>query len=118
MTSGSPSPSTTASSSCDFPSPYLNHFPTRLTVRRSDGRRLETREIRPDFGEAFVLELEAFWSAIVNATPVRNTVEQAGRDQRLLCDLARHVAGNAAPGEEIAAAGPGDDVLAGTEAAA
>ena len=43
-----------------FPSPYLNHFPTRLTVRHSDGRRLETREIRPDFGEAFVLRARGF----------------------------------------------------------
>ncbi len=76
-----------------FPSPYLNHFPTRLTVRQSDGRRLETREIRPDFSEAFVNELEAFWSAIVTAAPVRNTVEQARRDQALLVGLARHVAG-------------------------
>jgi predicted dehydrogenase len=77
-----------------FPSPYLNHFPTRLTVRQSDGKRLETRDIRPGFGEAFVNELEAFWSSIVAGTPVRNTVEQAKRDSALLCRLARHVAGH------------------------
>lgn len=75
-----------------FPSPYLNHFPTRLAVRQSDGRHLETREIRPDYGEAFVRELEAFWSSITTAAPVRNTVEQAKRDQTLLCDMARYVA--------------------------
>jgi len=75
-----------------FPSPYLNHFPTRLAVRQSDGRRLETREIRPDYGEAFVRELEAFWSSIATGAPVRNTVEQAKRDQTLLCNMARYVA--------------------------
>lgn len=75
-----------------FPSPYLNHLPTRLIVRQSEGRRLETREIRPDYGEAFVRELEAFWSSITTAAPVRNTVEQAKRDQRLLRDMARYVA--------------------------
>lgn len=76
-----------------FPSPYLNHLPTRLVVRRSDGRRLETREVRPGYGEAFVRELEAFWSSIVTGAPVVNSVEQARRDQVLLCNLARHVAG-------------------------
>ena len=81
-----------------FPSPYLNHAPTRLSVRRSDGRRLETRDIRPGYGEAFVRELEAFWSAIVTGAPVRNPIEQARRDQALLCGLARHAAGiDAAP---------------------
>nr|HMN84789.1 Gfo/Idh/MocA family oxidoreductase [Bauldia sp.] len=75
----------------DFPSPYLNHVPTRLTVRRSDGRRLETQEIRPGYGEAFVRELEAFWSAIATGAAVRNTVEEARRDQALLCGLAQTV---------------------------
>lgn len=76
-----------------FPSPYLNHFPTGLFLRQSDGRRLETRQIRPEFGEAFVRELEAFWASIATGAPVRNTVETARRDQALLCDMARHVAG-------------------------
>ena len=75
-----------------FPSPYLNHLPTRLVVRQSDGPKLEIREIRSGFGEAFVRELEAFWSAIVAGTPVRNSVEDARRDQRLLVALARQAA--------------------------
>jgi Oxidoreductase family, NAD-binding Rossmann fold len=76
-----------------FPSPYLNHFPTRLIVSRSDGRRLDTSEIRPGFGEAFVNELEAFWASIATGAVVRNRVEQARRDQSMLCDLTRHVCG-------------------------
>ena len=89
-----------------FPSPYLNHFPTRLTVRQSDGRRLETREIRPDFGEAFVRELEAFWSSIATGAPVRNTVEQAKRDQTLLRDMARYVASRGTSAEGKGKGGP------------
>lgn len=84
-----------------FPSPYLNHFPTRLTVRRSDRRQLDTREIRPDFGEAFVRELEAFWSSIATGSPIVNTVEQAKRDQVLLCDLTRHLAGLLPAGDVV-----------------
>jgi predicted dehydrogenase len=78
-----------------FPSPYLNHHPTRLVIRQSTGPTLDIREIRPGFGEAFVRELESFWSAIVIGTPVRNTVEDARRDQRLLIALACRAAGSA-----------------------
>jgi predicted dehydrogenase len=79
----------------NFPSPYLNHHPTRLVVRQSTGSSLDIREIRPGFGEAFIRELESFWSAIVAGTPVRNTVEEARRDQSLLVALARRAAGPA-----------------------
>jgi predicted dehydrogenase len=77
-----------------FPSPYLNHHPTRLVVRESSGSTLEIREIRPGFGEAFIRELESFWAAIATGAPVRNTVEDARRDQRLLIDLACQAAGS------------------------
>ena len=76
-----------------FPAPYLNHFPTRLTVQSAEGHRYETREIRNGFQEAFVRELEAWWEAIVEGKPVRNTVEAAGRDIRVLCEVGRLAAG-------------------------
>ncbi|MFQ6018136.1 MAG: Gfo/Idh/MocA family protein [Kiloniellaceae bacterium] len=71
-----------------FPSPWLNHQPTRLEVRQSSAHRLERTLVREGFQEAFVREIEGFWSSIVEGTPVRNTVEHALRDQRLLCELA------------------------------
>jgi predicted dehydrogenase len=74
----------------EFPSPYLNHQPTRLTIRRSDGHRLDVRDIRAGYEEAFVEELKGFWSAIVEGAPVRNTAEHARRDMNLLAGLARH----------------------------
>jgi len=79
-----------ASLELEFPSPYLNHQPTRLTLRRSEGHTLSVEDIRSGFAEAFVEELKGFWSAIVEGTPVRNTAEAARRDMALLAGLAVH----------------------------
>jgi predicted dehydrogenase len=75
-----------------FPSPWLNHQATRLVIRRSDGHELRAEEIRVGFEEAYVRELEGFWAAIVEGSPVRNRFEDARRDQRLLCALAARAA--------------------------
>jgi predicted dehydrogenase len=71
-----------------FPSPYLNHFPTRLTVARSEGTVWQKTEYRASFEEAFVRELIGFWRSAVEGKPVRNTVEAASRDLRLIAELA------------------------------
>lgn len=76
-----------------FPSPYLNHHPTRLRVRRSDGHRYEATEIRPGYGEAFVRELEAFAEAVARGGPRRNPAEEARADMALLVAMARRAAG-------------------------
>jgi predicted dehydrogenase len=68
----------------EFPAPYLNHQQTRLTVLRSDGRRLESRTVAAGFEEAFVRELEGFHDAICGVAAQRNPVEEARRDARLL----------------------------------
>jgi len=71
----------------EFPSPYLNHQPTRLTVKKSDGHTLSSNEIRTGYKEAFVEEMRGFWSAIVKGEPVVNLPEHAARDQKLLIAL-------------------------------
>lgn len=76
-----------------FPSPWLNNQATRLEVHRSRAKRFERTLVREGFEEAFVRELEGFWSSIVEGAPVRNTVEHALRDQRLLCALTRFAVG-------------------------
>lgn len=82
-----------ASLELEFPSPYLNHQPTRLTVKTAEGHTLHSQDIRTSYEEAFVEELKGFWSAIAEKAPVRNTAEQAARDMDLLCNLARrHIA--------------------------
>jgi predicted dehydrogenase len=71
-----------------FPSPYLNHFPTRLSAARSDGNVWQTTEYRAGYEEAFVRELVGFWASIVDGAPVRNTVEAATRDLMLAAQMA------------------------------
>lgn len=72
----------------EFPSPWLNHAPTRLTQRRGLGLALESTEIRTGYEEAFVEELRGFHRAITQGEPVRNTTEHAARDMTLLAGLA------------------------------
>src|SRR4029453_14040510 len=74
----------------EFPSPWLNHQPTRVSVKTSEGQLWRQTELRNGFEGAFVRELAAFHAACVESGPVRNTVEHARRDQALLCGLARH----------------------------
>jgi predicted dehydrogenase len=78
-----------ASLELEFPSPYLNHQPTRLTIKTSSGHALKSEDIRTGYEEAFVEELKGFWSAIVENTPVRNTAEHARRDMALLLGFAQ-----------------------------
>ena len=73
----------------EFPSPWLNHQPTRLTIKKSDGHTLVNEDVRTGYEEAFIEELKGFWSAIVEGKPVRNTAEHARRDMGLLCALAQ-----------------------------
>ena len=73
----------------DFPSPWLNHQPARLTIRTSEGHVLSTAELRAGYESAFVEELIGFWAAIVNGEPVRNPAEDARRDMSLLADMVR-----------------------------
>ncbi len=68
-----------------FPSPYLRHLPTRLTVRRgSGGSALETATHRASYEEAFCEQLRAFHAAACGTRKVETTVEQARRDVELL----------------------------------
>jgi predicted dehydrogenase len=71
-----------------FPSPYLNHFPSKLTVAQSEGNVWHRTEYRASYKEAFVQELIGFWSSVVEGKPVRNTVEAAARDLKLAAELA------------------------------
>ena len=74
----------------EFPSPYLRHLPTRLTIRRGgDEHALEVRDLRTSYEEAFREELRAFHAAATGEAPVQTTVEQARRDIELLTSAFR-----------------------------
>jgi predicted dehydrogenase len=78
----------------EFPSPYLNHSPTRLVECRSDGQHLREIDHRPSYAEPFVEEMKAWHAAIAAGGPVTNTVEQAARDIALLTTFAKLAAVN------------------------
>lgn len=72
-----------------FPSPYLRHLPTRLTVRRGVGTSLETRDYRVSYEEAFREQLRAFHAAACGEAPVLTPLEQARRDVEFLTSAFR-----------------------------
>jgi predicted dehydrogenase len=73
-----------------FPSPYLRHFPTRLTLRRgANNQALETTEYRASYEEAFREELRAFHAAATGKAAVQTTVAGARRDVELLISAFR-----------------------------
>jgi predicted dehydrogenase len=73
-----------------FPSPYLRHMPTRLSVRRGEGERgLVVSEHRANYEEAFREQLRAFHAAATGAAEVPTPVEQARRDIELLISAFR-----------------------------
>jgi len=82
----------------EFPSPWLNHQPTRLTIKKSDGHRLAKTELRAGYGEAFVEELRGFHAAITAGAALVNPPEQAARDMKLLIGMTRHFLGLSASG--------------------
>jgi predicted dehydrogenase len=76
-----------------FPSPYLRHFPTRLTLRKSGGNHaLETQEFRVSYEESFRDQLRAFHAAVTEGAPVATPIEQARRDVELLISASRKAA--------------------------
>ncbi len=72
-----------------FPSPYLNHQPTQLIERRSNGHHYAETHHRPSYAEGFVEELKAFHASATKTGAALNTVEDAGADMRLLAGLGR-----------------------------
>jgi predicted dehydrogenase len=72
-----------------FPSPYLRHLPTKLTVRRGGDAGLATCDYRVSFEEAFREQLRAFHAAATGQAPVVTPIEQARRDVELLISAFR-----------------------------
>jgi predicted dehydrogenase len=73
----------------EFPSPYLNHHPTKLVEKRSEGHHAETIVHRASYHEPFVEELRAWHAAIVSGASIVNPIEDARRDMVLLGAMGR-----------------------------
>ena len=73
-----------------FPSPYLRHLPTRLTMRKAGpDQELVLSDFRVSYEEAFREQLRAFHAAATGAAPVSISVEEARRDIALLISAFR-----------------------------
>ena len=53
-------------------------------MSRSDGGTWQETVYRASYEEAFVRELIGFWKSVTEGAPVRNTVEAATKDLRLV----------------------------------
>ncbi len=87
-----------------FPSPYLLHAPTVLTIYSPNGNAEERTEFRST-AEAFELELKAFADMVVNGTAPLTGIDGAEEDlhtsQTIIAEYARRE--NMAVGGEIGA---------------
>jgi len=69
----------------NFPSPYLRHQPTRLTMRKAGrDQELVLTDHRVSYEEAFREQLRAFHAAATGAAAVSVSVQDAKRDIALL----------------------------------
>lgn len=71
-----------------FPSPYLLHAPTVLTLYRGSGDDAERLEFR-SIAEAFERQLEAFADMAENGTPPRTGFDGAADDVRVSQEIVR-----------------------------
>lgn len=65
-----------------FPSPYLRHAATPLSIERMEGTSLVVEQHTVSYEEAFRAELHHFREAILGGAPPRNTVQDALADTR------------------------------------
>jgi predicted dehydrogenase len=72
-----------------FPSPYLRHAPTPLSIERmDDGDHVEERHT-VSYEEAFRSELHHFREAVLNGTPASPGVDEALGDARWIEMIAK-----------------------------
>jgi predicted dehydrogenase len=76
-----------------FPAPYLNHQPTILVEKRSEGHHAETVSHRVSYREPFVEELKAWHGAIARGAAPVNSIEEARGDMALLGAFGRKAFG-------------------------
>jgi hypothetical protein len=74
-----------------FPSPYLRHAPSPLTIERRDGRALVAEHHTVSYEEAFRAELYHFRETILTGRPPANGVNEALGDIRWIESIARRL---------------------------
>ena len=76
-----------------FPSPYLRHFPTPLTIERRDGDTLVVEKHTVSYEEAFRAELHHFHDCVRSGQRPELGVDEALSDARWIEAIARRFSG-------------------------
>jgi predicted dehydrogenase len=71
-----------------FPSPYIRHAPTPLTIERMDGGELLVENHTVSYEEAFRAELHHFHEALRSGTPPVPSIADALGDARWIHQIA------------------------------
>jgi predicted dehydrogenase len=71
-----------------FPSPYIRHAPTPLTIERMDGDELLVENHTVSYEEAFRAELHHFREAVLGGTPPAPSLADALSDARWIHQIA------------------------------
>jgi predicted dehydrogenase len=77
----------------EYPSPYLRHFPTRLTVRGMDGESAWEKHVTVSHREAFHEELLHFHHCVTTGEPPETGVDEALRDAETIVAMAKAYTG-------------------------
>jgi predicted dehydrogenase len=73
----------------EFPSPYLRHFPTKLSVQGMDGEKAWNKEMTVSYREAFHEELLRFHDCVVSGAEPPTGIEDALKDAELIVQMAQ-----------------------------
>ena len=76
-----------------FPSPYLKHFPTPLTIERRDGDALVVEQHTVSYEEAFRAELHHFRDCVLSGRRPELDIDEALSDARWIEAIARRFSG-------------------------
>ncbi len=71
-----------------FPSPYIRHAPTPLTIERMDGEELLVENHTVSYEEAFRAEMHHFREAVLGGTPPAPSLADALGDARWIHQIA------------------------------
>jgi predicted dehydrogenase len=73
----------------EFPSPYLRHFPTKLSIQGMDGEKAWNKQVTVSYREAFHEELLRFHDCVVSGTAPPTGIEDALKDAELIVQMAQ-----------------------------
>jgi predicted dehydrogenase len=74
--------------SLEFPSPYLKHFPTKLSIQDMEGEKMWHKQVTVSYQEAFHEELRHFHHCVVSGTEPITGLAEAIKDAETVARMA------------------------------